>query len=91
MKKMGNTSTYLLSCPCCGVLKRVAFSNVNLNSVNHVVCSNGRVESNEWSESALTRQCPSCKNFFTILPLYLSQVEDTTREGYGAVLSTHIK
>lgn len=77
------TLTYLLLCPHCGAVKRVAFSKVSLSKAETIIWSDGRVESPDWCEPARTQQCPSCKHFFALPPKHSLKVEDVPCEDTG--------
>ena len=80
---MKNTSTYLVVCPHCGEVKRVAFSTVRWNDVTYVFWSDGRIESEEWCEPAYIQQCPVCKHFFPLPPRNSLQVEESPCDDTG--------
>ena len=82
---MRNTSTYLLTCPHCGALKRIAFSTTPLSETESIMWSDGRIESTEWYEAAWTQQCPSCKHFFALPPKHSLKVEDLPCEDTGSL------
>lgn len=80
---MENTATYLITCPHCGTVKRVAFSKKHWNETDAVLWSDGRIESSEWCAPMWTQQCPACKHFFIFSPLTPREVEDTLCEDTG--------
>lgn len=80
---MKNTSTYLVVCPHCGEVKRVAFSTVRWNDVTYVFWSDGRIESEEWCEPAYIQQCPVCKHFFPLPPRNSLPVEKAPCDDTG--------
>lgn len=80
---MKNTSTYLVVCPHCGEVKRVAFSTVRWNDVTYVFWSDGRIESEEWCEPAYIQQCPVCKYFFPLPPRNSLPVEKAPCDDTG--------
>lgn len=82
---MRNTSTYLVACPYCGVLKRIAFSTTPLSKTESIMWSDGRIESTEWCEPSRTQQCPSCKHFFAFPPKHSLKVEDVPCEDIGSL------
>ena len=79
---MENIATYLVVCPHCGAVKRVAFSTIPWHKVNYTLWSDSRIESDEWCEAAWTQQCPACKHFFSLPHM---QVEETQCEDTGAL------
>ena len=79
------TSTYLVTCPHCGVIKTVAFSKIPLSKANSILWSDGRIESSEWCEPARTQQCPSCKHFFALPPKSSRKVEAVPSEDTGSL------
>ena len=78
-------STYIIICPHCDAVKRVASSKIPWNEVNFIRWSDGRIESTEWCEPAWTQQCPSCKHFFTLPPKQSLIVEDVPCEDTGSL------
>lgn len=82
---MRNTSTYIVICPHCGALKRIAFGKIPLSKADSTLWSDGRIESSEWCEPAWTQQCPSCKHFFTLPPKQSLIVEDVPCEDTGSL------
>ena len=80
---MRNTSTYLVACPHCGAIKRIAFSTIPWSKAESVMWSDGRIESKEWCEPTRIQQCPSCKHFFALPPKYSLKVEDVPCEDIG--------
>lgn len=80
-----NTSTYLVTCPYCGVTKRIAFSTIPLSKTETIMWSDGRIESTEWCEPARTQQCPSCKHFFTLPQKHSLKNEDVPCEDTGSL------
>ena len=82
---METTSAYLITCPYCGAVKRVAFSKIPLSKADSILWSDGRIESTEWCEPARTQQCPSCKHFFALPPKHSLTVEDVPCEDTGSL------
>ena len=80
---MKNVSSYLVTCPLCGVLKRIAFSTTPWSKSESVMWSDGHIESAEWCEPALTQQCPSCKHFFALPPKHSLKVENVPCKDTG--------
>lgn len=80
---MDTSSTYLVTCPHCGALKRVAFSTIPWSKAEAVMWSDGRIESTEWCEPAWTQQCPSCKHFFALPPKHSLKVENVPCKDTG--------
>lgn len=80
---MKNTSTYLVVCPHCGEVKRVAFSTIRWNEVAYILWSDGRIESEEWCEPAYIQQCPVCKHFFPLPPRNFLPVEKAPCDDTG--------
>ena len=78
-------STYLVTCPHCGAIKRVAFSKIPWSKVDSILWSDGRIENPEWCEPARTQQCPSCKHFFVLPRKSSLQVEEVPFEDTGAL------
>ena len=72
--------TYLVTCPYCGVTKRIAFSTIPWSKTESIMWSDGRIESTEWCEPARTQQCPSCKHFFALPPKSSRKVEAVPSE-----------
>lgn len=78
-------STYLVTCPHCGAVKRIAFSKIPWSKVDSILWSDGRIESPEWCEPARTQQCPSCNHFFVLPRKSSLQVEEVPCEDTGAL------
>lgn len=88
---MNKTSTYLVTCPHCGVVKRVAFCPTPWSEVESVMWSDGSVDSSEWCEPSWTQQCKSCDKFFQLPPKTTLKVEDTPCEDTGLLSYQSLK
>jgi hypothetical protein len=82
---MKQISTFLVTCPHCGALKRIAFSTIPWSKAESIMWSDGHIESTEWCEPALIQQCPSCKHFFALPPKHSLKVEDVPCENTGSL------
>ena len=76
-------NTYLVPCPHCGAIKKVAYSTIPWSKTESIMWSDGHIESTEWCDPALTQQCPSCKHFFTLPPKHSLKVENLPCEDTG--------
>ena len=63
-----DTNTFIIKCPHCGTEKKVTFSTHLLPKTEYSYWSDGRVESDGWSETVRTHQCPSCGKFYVFSP-----------------------
>lgn len=82
---MKNTSTYIVTCPHCGEIKRLAFSPSPWSNEKAPLWSDGHVEFIEWCEPSWTQQCPSCKHFFILPAKSTLKVEDVQCEDTGVL------
>ena len=69
-------NTYIVPCPHCGSVKRVAFSVRGRGVGDYVLWSDGRIEGDGWLEPAQIQQCPECGKFFLLPPRGTLRVED---------------
>ena len=76
-------ATYLLRCPHCGAVKKVAFSTTPWSPSVVDFWSDGRTESDKWCEPAYTQQCQQCGHFFTLPPGNTLQIENTPCDAIG--------
>ena len=80
---MKQVSTFLITCPHCGAIKRIAFSTIPWSKTESIMWSDGRIESTEWCEPAWTQQCPSCNHFFALPPKQSLKIEDVACKDTG--------
>lgn len=85
------TRSYVISCPHCGILKMVVCPTNSWLDTDHILWSDGYLESEQWKGPAYTQQCLSCGKFFTLPPRYICEIKNKRCDDSGLLSYQKLK